>query len=342
MQNSISDIVVSAWQTGRKTHVSPSGWISGNAVCCDHRGHKPDKRGRGGLILDSRGGVTYSCFNCKFKTRYQLGGTVSYTFRKFLSYLGFSDSDIRAVVFSALKISQDQDLLDQLDIKIQVTELNFDPRPLPENSVSYQSMVNWMQLNPDAQIDNNLADQVNYLWKRRIDLTKYEFYWCYRPGFSRKIIIPFYWKNQCVGYQTRLIDPGRNRYYSDVDPGYVFNLERQNRHWAQVLVCEGVFDAMSIDACATLGSAITESQANQLDELNKPVIVVPDRDASGADMIKTALKYYWSVSFPIWYETCRDVNEALVKYGKLFTIKAILDGVESSRLRIEIMKRRWF
>jgi hypothetical protein len=36
----------------------------------------------------------------------------------------------------------------------------------------------------------------------------------------------------------------------------------------------------------------------------------------------------------------KDVSAAVEKYGKLFVLKAILQGKQSSRLKIELMKKR--
>jgi len=41
----------------------------------------------------------------------------------------------------------------------------------------------------------------------------------------------------------------------------------------------------------------------------------------------------------VWQETCKDINEAVVKYGRLFVIKSILDAKESSRLKIELLRK---
>jgi hypothetical protein len=342
MQNLITETVLSAWRNQGKHRETPSGWITANAVCCEHRGHNRDRRSRGGLILDNRGGISYHCFNCKFKSRYEYGGTLSFNFRNLLGWLGLSDASIRSLILEALRISQNQITIgEQLPLP-EVKVRDFTESKLPEGSVSFQQMATWIRMQDDFSIDKNFSDQVDYIWKRKINLQKYDFYWCQKTGMNRRIIIPFYWNDKCVGYQTRNIDPGNSRYFSQFESGYVFNINQQQQNWSQVLVCEGAFDAMSVDGCATLGSTISEAQANLIETLNKPVIVVPDLDKSGASMIDHAIKYHWSVSFPVWFETCKDINQALIKYGRLFTIKAILDSVETSRLRIEIMKRRWF
>jgi hypothetical protein len=72
------------------------------------------------------------------------------------------------------------------------------------------------------------------------------------------------------------------------------------------------------------------------------VIVVADRDRAGARMINNAIEYGWSVSYPVWLETCKDINEATVKYGKLFVLKTILDSKQSSKLKIELMKKKLY
>jgi hypothetical protein len=57
-------------------------------------------------------------------------------------------------------------------------------------------------------------------------------------------------------------------------------------------------------------------------------------------LINDALEYGWSISMPIWQETCKDINEAVVKYGKLFVLKSIIEAKESSRLKIELKKKK--
>jgi hypothetical protein len=342
MYNAVTDTLITAWRNRGNIRETPSGWIPGNAVCCSHRGQRPDTRGRGGIIIDAQGGVNYNCFNCKFRTRYAPGGPLSIGFRKFLSWLGISDSGIRSLILEALRVSHQQLELGQELPPSEFQPLDFPSKPLPENSLSFREQATWISLNPESDIDPNFSDQVNYIWSRGIDMQKYDFYWCNSQTLRRRVIIPFLWQDQLVGYQTRSIDAGSGKYYSEMPAGYVFNINRQQRSWKQVFVAEGAFDAMSLDGCATLGSTVSEYQASIIESLNKPVIVVPDRDRSGADLIDSALRYHWSVSFPIWFETCKDINEALVKYGRLFTIRAILDAVETSQLKIEILKRRWY
>jgi DNA primase len=99
---------------------------------------------------------------------------------------------------------------------------------------------------------------------------------------------------------------------------------------------------MSIDGVAVLNNECNETQADIIESLGKEVIVVADKDRAGAKMIANALEYGWSVSFPVWLETCKDINEAVVKYGKLFVLKTILDSKQSSKLKIELMRKKLY
>jgi DNA primase len=105
-------------------------------------------------------------------------------------------------------------------------------------------------------------------------------------------------------------------------------------------VVEGPFDAMSVDGVAVLSNECSEIQADIIDSLAREVIVVPDKDKAGMKLIDDAIKFGWSVSFPVWQETCKDAAEAVSRYGKLFTLKSILEAKESSKLKIELLKRK--
>jgi DNA primase len=122
----------------------------------------------------------------------------------------------------------------------------------------------------------------------------------------------------------------------------VFNTNNQLHDWKFVVVCEGPFDAMSIDGVAVLGNEVSDVQADIIDALGREVIVVADADKSGSKLVDAAIKYGWSVAFPVWQEDsdCKDISDAVVKYGKLFVLKTIIDSKETSKLKIELLKKR--
>jgi DNA primase len=158
---------------------------------------------------------------------------------------------------------------------------------------------------------------------------------------NKRVIIPFTWRNEIIGYTSRTFDDTvKPKYHNSHEPNYVFNVDKQLKDAKFVIVVEGPFDAMAVDGVAILGNECSEIQADIIDSLGREVIVVPDADKAGARLVDKALEYGWSISMPIWQETCKDVSEAVVKYGKLFVIKSILSAKQSNKLKIELMKRK--
>lgn len=343
---------------------APSGWISFNAPCCVHNGETADTRSRGGIINSTDGAVSYHCFNCGFKTSWRPGWHISYKFRKLLRWFGADDNTIQRLVIEAVRVKDTvaEDTIPATDI----ATLDFKPRPLPPESASLRHWATLTRLGADwddqgiqniqdTDLPNPLLKACDYLLSRGAKHFDrgYDFYLSDDQAYNmhRRIIIPFYWQEQLIGYSARAMEDGiAPKFHSSYEPNYVFNVNRQRADSKFVIVCEGPFDAISVDGVAVLGSRISEVQADIIDSLARQVIVVPDFDVkpnkqgrlvwSGKQLVNDAIEYGWAVSFPIWRETCKDVNEALVKYGKLFVLKAILAGVETNRLKIELMKKK--
>ena len=327
MLTTIQDTVLQSLPARRKK--SPSGWISFNAPCCIHNGETADTRFRGGIMPNSNGSLSYHCFNCKFKASYTVGYHLNYKFRKFLSWLGVDENTIKRLVIDAIRV---KDIVAPAsEEKEAAPEITFKARFLPE----------------DAQnvLESNDAKVLEYLQERKIDPQRYPIYTSQsvEHNLNRRLLVPMYWHKELVGYTARAWDPTvKPKYYSHYEPNFVFNVDKQERDKQFVIVCEGPFDAMSVDGVAILGNECSETQADIIDSLGKEVIVVPDSDVAGAKLIEDAVEYGWTVSFPVWLETCKDINEAVVKYGKLFVLKTILESRETSKLKIELRKRRLY
>ena len=348
MFNQVQDYTLGLLPAKRRK--SQSGWQSFNAVCCPHNGESQDTRGRGGVIANPDGGVSYSCFNCKFKTSYTPGRPLSFKFRKLLRWLGADANEIQRLVFEALRL---KDLVNPEEIKDADEPITFAARPLPEQAKSFWSLAEFYKLADNNHLPAQFATAVNYVIDRKIDCTKYDFYWT--PEIEHKlnyrVIVPFIYKNEIVGYTARAVNDGiQPKYHSNHPADFVFNLDKQKADSKFVIVCEGPFDAMSIDGVSTQTNQISEQQAELIEQLGKTVIYVPDFDKHinkqgretwpGWEGIEQAVEYGWSVSFPVWRETCKDINSAVQHYGKLFVLKSILDSAESNPLKIKLMKNK--
>lgn len=304
------------------TKASPNGWQSFNAPCCEHRGHNPDRRRRGG-VKTSYNSIAYNCFNCRYTTGYTVGGPLGIKFRRLLIWLGVSPTQIDALRIQALR---DRELLGEPET-IEVPKPDIVERDLPEDSIL---------LDPSKH-----SIYCEYLKNRGIDPLSYS-YFISESEHPQRIIVPFVYENHLVGYTARAIGKQRPKYVMHLGMPYVFGQDLIQRNWTWSPVVEGVFDAISIGACAVLGNDVSEAQAEQLDRLDKTLVVVPDQDQAGDLLVQAAIDYGWSVSFPEWPSDIKDVNDAVHRYGPLFVTQHIwstrVSGVTQIKLRRKLRK----
>jgi hypothetical protein len=301
---------------------TPSGWISFNAPCCD------DKRQRGGFIVNAGDAVSYHCFNCGVKASWQPCRTISQKMSKLMRDLNMPDDVISQLRLEALRLNENSTAtVRQVIPTFDVRALPLDAKPINE----------WLD-----DVPEKLVPVLEYIAERKMYLDYYDFQWTPKIGFSNRLIIPFYKDRVCVGYTARAVNDAKPKYISEQQPGYVFNLDAQTNDRQFVIVCEGPFDAISIDGCALLGAEIKDSQNWLLKQLGKEIILVPDRDHEGPRTVEQAIEFGWSVSMPEWPEGIKDVNDALIKLGRLATLYLITSAKESNSLKIQLRAKKWF
>jgi DNA primase len=198
---------------------------------------------------------------------------------------------------------------------------------------------------PGEELNSSNKDHkpfAEYLIKRKVPLNALPFH--VSPNDTgrnaNRIIIPYIFKGKVVGHTSRYLDNKTPRYINEQQPGYVFNIDAQRPDWQVCIVTEGIFDALSIDGVALLHNDISEDQSILLASLNKKIIFVPDRDPSGLKLTDRALELGYSVSIPNWDKSVKDVNDAVVKYGKLPTLLSILQFATNSKIKIEMRKKK--
>jgi hypothetical protein len=310
---------------------TPSGWISFNAPCCD------DKRQRGGFIVNAGDAVSYHCFNCGFKCSWQPGRHISQKMNQFMRNLNIPDDTISQLRLEALRLD------DNNTAEIRSIIPKFDKRALPIDSKSFEEWREFIKQSDDNYIvPKAVIDVVEYMARRNIGIFDYPLYHSDKIGFNNRIIIPFLFKGEIVGWTARAINDAKPKYLSEQQPGYVFNLDAQSDDRGFVIISEGPFDALSIDGCALLGAEIKDSQNWLLKQLGKELVLVPDRDAAGKATLEQALELGWSVSMPDWPNGVKDINDAVVKLGKLATLYLIVHSKESNNLKIQLRAKKWF
>lgn len=340
MYDQIQQSVFQLLPVRRKT--GQNGWVSFNAVCCPHNGETSDTRGRGG-IKTNNGQISYHCFNCGYKASFTPGRHLSFKFRKLLSWLGADDLTVRRLVIEAVRL---REIIDPKELAEEPDEeIKYDVRALPDYAKNIVELAAFYNIGDYNNVPAELLATIEYVHRRAINLNKYNFYWTPEEAYNlhRRIIVPYYYKNDIVGYTSRAIVDGiKPKYWSNHPADFVFNLDMQKPESKFVVVCEGPFDAMSIDGVSVSGAEISDTQVDQIDRLQREVIVVPDVDRAGRKLVDCAIEAGWTVSFPVWQETCKDINDAVVKYGKLFVLKSILAARETSKLKIELKKKKLY
>jgi len=308
---------------------SPSGWISFNAPCCSNRGHKPDRRKRGGVKIDT--GFIFNCFNCKYSASWQPGRTISGKLKSLCYWLGADDDDIKELVFEALKTEADEYVATET-----TTRVAFDDKKLPDGALPIRE---WIEETLDKELETALALVVEYVVHRGFNPTSNMFYWSPLNGFENRVIIPFKYNDRIVGYTARKITSGKPKYLSEQHPHFVFNADAQNPDQRYVFVCEGPFDALAIGGVALLTNSIHEQQIKIISQLGKEVVVIPDQDRAGVSIIKDAVDANWSVAFPNWDKEVKDACDAVNKYGELFVLVDAIKTAKHGAIKCEIEKQ---
>lgn len=307
-----------------KKTLSQSGWYSFNAICCQHRGHNADKRKRGGIRLGDNS-WQYHCFNCGFKAGFFLGKSITKNTRLLLSWLNVDENQINRYNIESL---QHRDLLDIIRVRKEKKRVQFNEFQLEEGEL--------------LDITNiKHKPYIEYLNSRKISYNQYPF--LVTPHLegrqANRIIIPFTFEGKIVGQTSRYLDDRKPKFINEQQAGYVFGYDLQKPQYEVCILCEGIFDALSIDGCALTHNTINNDQAEVLSRLDKKIIFVPDQDKTGLSSINRALELGYEVSIPYWGSNIKDINDSVVKYGKLPTLLSILQNATNSKIKIEMRRK---
>jgi hypothetical protein len=281
---------------------------------------------RGGIKFDGQTNWSMHCFNCGYKCNFVLGRSISYKTKQLLMWCGIDDTQIGKWSLESL---QQKDLLDIVIQKKTKIKIKFADHQLPEGEM----------------LDgNNPLHKVyfDYVQARGINYNEYPFLITptAKGRYANRIIIPYTYKNKIVGHTSRFLDNKIPKYINEQQAGYVFNIDIQKPEWQVCILTEGIFDALSIDGIAIMHDDISNEQAQLIASLNKQIIVVPDRDKTGLKLCDRALELGYSVSLPNWEPGIKDVNDAVVRYGKLATLLSILQNATMSKIKIEIQRKK--
>jgi hypothetical protein len=305
-----------------KRKTNSSGWVSFDALCCVHNGETQDRKQRGGLKFSNDTDWSYHCFNCGYTASFTLGYPVSYKAQRLLKWMGVPEIEVQRLTLESLKHKDVNQLLRER--REQEPQINFPTINLPETA---------------RLIEETDTLEFAYLRNRGVDPWSYP-YMIDEAQTRSGILIPYTYDNKVVGWTTRFLDDRKPKYLNNCSAaGYVFGTDLQHDDWQIAIAVEGQFDALSIDGVAITTNRISDTQAAVLRRLNREIVVVPDQDRAGLELVADAVKYGFSVSIPEWDADVKDVNDAVRRYGKLATLISIINNKNSSKIKIELAKK---
>jgi len=303
-----------------RTTRTPSGWITLDCPMCS------DKRKRGGII-ESGAKISYHCFNCNYTTGWSMNSHLGKKFKNLAEKLGASKQDIHQAQIELLKHSDDLEVAAPTDYVYSSNK--FKTEDLPDTA----------QYVEDLPEDN----PVRMYAEQRGILGIYPLLYFDDMANRKRVIVPFTYNGELVGWTGRHIAPPDKvtpKYLHKVQPGYVFNVDRfADSDREIIIVTEGVFDAILIDGVSILGNTVTAEQAHLIEKLGKRIILCPDRDEAGKELIEQATSLGWEVSFPGWAPDVKDAADAVQRYGRLATVSSIIQNATSNKIKIEVKSK---
>lgn len=289
-------------------------------VCNDH-----GKKGkRAGFKFDDGDVVGYNCFNCGHSARFSPKDdeVMSRDMVTVLTAFDIPEVDWSPVLFNALQ-QREGGYKGSTKLSIQYTDP--DPLPLPRH---------FYPLVDDGTEQSQLA--IYTLTKRKVDWKTGKFFLVREDdqipdnkAWLDRLIIPVYKGDDLVFWQGRdMVGYHTRKYLSPtVDKGAIIsNYAALQQHTDQPLyVVEGWFDAYHLDGVAVFGKRLSDQQITLLNRSRRPKVVIPDRQGDGDILAKQALELGWGISTPE-IGSCKDVNDAIVRYGVLYTKRSIIEN----------------
>lgn len=293
-------------------------------VCNDHGRKGP----RGGFKFDGET-VAYHCFNCgpEMNTVYDPNkeARLPKKMKIVMHDYGIPDEAWQQVTFSNLgkqgKLTKDDELQ---------PAKNIEPIELPLPDIFYPLA--------DATKDDKWAEIARwYLTEERgVDPDSYPFM-LVKPTKDPKLkkwygrlIIPIYKDNKLIFYYGRdLIGNKTKKYESPPTPKdrVMYGFDQLFEHTdAPIYIVEGWFDAYAIDGVAIFGNEITDAQTAWLNKSRRKKVYIPDRLGDGKRAAEDALEQGWSISTPDIGQSCKDMSDAVHKYGKMYVMKTIAEN----------------
>lgn len=178
---------------------------------------------------------------------------------------------------------------------VDIRSIGKNPLPITQeeetsSSSIQEEMEHFIPIELDKQPESELEIAAYlYLTDRKLLSDKYPFFVATGGRFHGRVIIPFWRNEDLVYFQARSLIGQKPKY---LNPGSEFGLKTKNYLFPfdlsqkYVVICEGPVDAISlqmqgVNATATLGCSISNTQSRLLAKFQGRIIVGYDNDEAG-------------------------------------------------------------
>lgn len=333
------------------------GWLNYNCPYCTRRGEsRNDTKLRGGILITPVGGIKYNCFNCKFKAQWMPTRYLSKSIISYWKSQGADNNQINKAKLECLKLQESSGLIEDEELRQKIKDATpktistiedleelYGEAKLPEGAIRLEEAA-------EKYYDNTKFIQaLKYIDERNPKLLEWypDIYWTPSEKHNNYIIFPLKHSGILYGWTARRTKPMPEskmpRWDSDNKLKFLFNSDKLYSPFRDsIIITEGALDAIAVDGVALLGSEITPSQVSLINHSDKKIVVVPDRDKAGRALADIAAKHGWYVSFPAFDSGINDPFQAATVYGRMMTVRLILENATKCPMQIKAKAIDWF
>jgi hypothetical protein len=300
-----------------------TGWFVGKCSLCN------DYKERAGFKIENDK-IFYNCWNCSTSSSFSENDhSISKTFRKILKAYNIPDEDISRAVNSGFFLKKNEkesiSLKDLSGPFLQTPEVNLPPKSFKIGStdkfIEYQEKL------------------LSYLISRKVDVFKYPFYFSLEEKYLNRVIVPFYRNGKLIYWQARSINREEKQRFLNCPAkrdAVIFNFDRLfDSTRIPLIVSEGIFNALAYNGISLIGSKLNESKIHFLSKSPRQLLFVIDKDKNGKSLAYSVLSNGWEITFTP--DGTKDINDSIVKYGKIWTAKQLIENKPKDINEAELM-----
>ena len=323
------------------THGSNSkGW---NRIYCEVCGDGSRTKGPRGGWLFSGDACFYHCFNCGIDGNFDPNREHPYSkdMVEIFESFGIPKDEYFAVAYAKKVFG------DTKEIK--------KPKLITANSIS---MPEYFVILQKAKKDNVIAQKAYAeLEYRNISPDDYPFFISngksttgnpkdasIAKALMNRLIIPIFNEHgDLIYYQGRALDRDTKIKYINADvpkTSIIYGMHRlaMNQN-SPLYICEGFFDAYHVNGVCTFENNFTSNQIAILNKSRRKKVFIPDRKSDSSKAVDQCIKLGWSVALPDIGTECKDIDDAVRKYGKMHVIKEVASNIYDDANDAKIMMK---